>query len=470
MILNNKELYDYLTELLKEEILPFLNAEPEKRSIRLNTLKIDSINQSPFLQSHKDYLKRLAFADYGYAILNDNIPFSFSMDFFRGNFAFQGASSQIPPIVLNPKPGEVVLDMTAAPGSKTTQIAALMQNKGELIVNDSNINRMQALNINTQRSAMTNHCVYYLAGERFGRLFPEYFDRVLLDAPCSGLGTLATHKEVYSWWSYEKLRKLAALQKQLLISAIKTTKVDGEIVYSTCSIAPEENELVLNDILKSYPVEIAPIKNKKLDFLDDGYIEYKGEKLDPTLKNTKRVWPHKHAMEGFFIARLIKKGTYYNKNSFKKVEYQKTLSCDNPILKEILLGISDSWGIEKSTWRNHRFIKTRDRIWLFNEEIEDIVKEGFTNGGLLLAEKRLQIWKLSNQSAQFFADKIRNRIINLPDNEVKELFEKGKCFSAIRENGYFALQIKGLVLAIVFINDGMVKIKTPHSFNYNTSY
>lgn len=464
MILKNNELQEYLKKLMGNDLSSFLEAPAEARSIRLNTLKVSSVEQSDFLNKNRKKLKKNDLSDSSFNILDESIPFSLSLDYFKGFFSFQGSSSQIPPLVLNPKPGEKVLDMAASPGSKTTQIAAMMENKGQLIVNDSNIRRMQALNTNTQRSGMINHGIYYLAGERLGRLFPEYFDKVLLDTPCTGLGTLATNKEVYGWWSYNKLKKLTSIQKQLIISAIKATKVGGEIVYSTCSVAPEENELLLDDILKSYPVQIVPIKNKKLSFLDDGFIEYKDELLDPSLKNTKRVWPHKHGMEGFFIARLVKKGEYYNKNSPKNIEFIYTLSFDDPQIKGILQSISENWGIEKSTWQNYRYIKTSDRIWMCNCNCIDFVKEGFSNGGLLLAEERLHMWKLSNQSVQFFEQKISKRHITLMDNEVKELFRNGTCSSKKEENGYFALRIKSSLAAVIYINSGQIKMKIPHSF------
>ena len=184
-IKKNPLLEKYLRNLLGNEYEIFLCASPEPRCIRLNALKPAYVNILRNLIDLGAEFTPLDFSDLGYSIKSEQNNISQSLDFFKGNFTFQGASSQLPPIILDPRPCEKVLDMAASPGSKTTQLAALMQNKGILIVNDSNRNRMTALNANTQRCGVFNHCIYYLEGERLGRLFPQYFDKVLLDTPCS---------------------------------------------------------------------------------------------------------------------------------------------------------------------------------------------------------------------------------------------------------------------------------------------
>lgn len=463
-IKKNTELSEYLSNLLGKEYKEFINALPGDRAIRINLLYNGN---EELINSLSEYaqLSKLSFSVPSYKILNEKHPLSQTLAFFNGFFAFQGSSSQIPPVVLNPGPGERVLDMAASPGSKATQMGIMMENKGELIVNDSNLNRMQALNSNTQKAGLINHCIYYLAGERLGRLFPEYFDKVLLDSPCTGLGTLATKGEIWSWWSYKKLDKLVKIQKQLLISAIKSAKSGAEIVYSTCSVAPEENELLLNDILQDYPIEILPIKNKGMANFDNGFVSYNGQTLNPVLKNTKRVWPHRHNMEGFFVARMRKTAEYFNKNHPKSSSYINTLISSDIRISGILNNISESWGIDENVWKKFRYIKTRDRIWLLNNSIKIIMKEGFTNAGLLLAEERLNIWKLSHASVRFFANKIKKRVISLSRRQIEELFLHGTCDISIHENGYFVLLIEKQPAAMIYLENGKVKIKLPHPFN-----
>lgn len=461
----NKELSNYFAQLLGEELNDFLVAVPQDRAIRINTLKT---NKKALLKSlnNKAELTALKYSPLGYKIENEKYPLSQTMEFFKGHFAFQGASSQIPPIVLNPKPGEKVLDIAASPGSKSTQMGIMMENSGELIVNDSNLNRMQALNTNTQKTGLINHCSYYLAGERLGRLFPEYFDKVLLDTPCTGLGTLATHREVMSWWSYIKLEKLAKIQKQLIVSALKACKVNGEIVYSTCSVTPEENELIINEMLEKYPIEVLPITNSGLSEFDVGITEYQGTNLHSSLKYAKRIWPHKHNMEGFFVIRLRKTAEYFNKNNPKELYYLETQSFDHPDVKHDLMNISQSWGIDTEIWQYYRYIRTSDRIWMLNGEITKIVRNGFTNAGLLLADERMHIWKLSHQAIQYFEDKITKRIIILDQQLIEVLFSTGKCKSPIDENGYFAISLNDKPFAVIYAENGILKIKLSHLFNF----
>jgi 16S rRNA (cytosine1407-C5)-methyltransferase len=460
----NSELAEYLSELLGSELGPFLAAIPQDRAIRINHLKTDPAQLLNTLKKSA-ILNKLTFSKNGYKITGEKSSLSHSLEFFKGHFAFQGASSQIPAHVLDAQPGQIVLDMAAAPGSKTTQIGIMMQNKGELIVNDSNLNRMQALNTNTQKTGLINHCIYYLAGERLGRLFPEYFDKVLLDTPCTGLGTLAVNKEVLSWWSYNKLEKLSKIQKQLLVSAIKATKAGGEIVYSTCSVAPEENEILINEILRKYPVEVLTIDNPGMENFDNGIIKYKKMNLDSSLQRAKRIWPHKHNMEGFFIVRLLKTSEYYNKNNPKEISHIKTLSYKDETVSEGLQNISQNWGIDENVWQNFRYIMARKRIWMLGGEIHTVVKDGFTNAGLLLAEKRMNIWRLTHPSVQFFSDKITKRKISLADPDINELFFKGKCNSSIAENGYYVLLIENEPSAIVYIENKEIRIKLTHPFN-----
>ncbi len=460
----NKELAVYLKNLLGSELTDFLNAQAEQRSVRFNTLKKDYKNNIESLRQKGFCFKTLPFSEISFGVEEAPFSLSHSLDFFQGNFAFQGASSQIPPIVLDPQPGEKVLDMAAAPGSKSTQLGVMMANRGHLVINDSNRSRMQALNSNTQKTGLINHCIYYGPGERLGRLFPEYFDKVLLDTPCSGLGTLATHKEIITWWSDAKLRKLNGIQHQLFVSAIKAVKVGGTIVYSTCSVAPEENELLVERIIKKYPLEVVPIANKGMENFEDGLTYYQGVQLSESLKNTKRIWPHKHGMEGFYIAKLVKKEEFYNKKYPVTVEFIDTLGPDDALIKNTLSDISESWGIDNSLWANYRFHKTKDRIYLFSADVMKILKEGFTNGGLLLAEKRLFIRKLSHPSIRHFAKHISRRHLVLEKEMLALLFETGACPAPEGFEGYYALVLDSLPAAIVFVQDRQVRIKLSHDF------
>lgn len=208
----------------------------------------------------------------------------------EGKIYIQSLSSMIPALILNPQPGEKVLDMAAAPGGKTTQMAAMMENKGEIIANDIDSNRIYRLKSVLAHQGVTNTSTSRLPGQSLWSKYPEYFDKVLLDAPCSMEGKFdVSDPKTYTHWSKKKVKNLSKLQRWMLRSAISATKTGGFIVYSTCTLSPEENEEVIDWILEkekgSVIAEIISIDSLPLV---NGYV------LPSSM------------MEGFFIAKLKK--------------------------------------------------------------------------------------------------------------------------------------------------------------------
>jgi NOL1/NOP2/sun family putative RNA methylase len=224
-----------------------------------------------------------------------------------GHIYLQGLSSMIPVIVLDPKPGEIILDMAAAPGSKTTQIAAFMENTGELSANDKSRERLYKLKPLLENQGVTNTKVINVSGEYLWKKLPEYFDRVLLDAPCSMEGRfLATEPKSYEDWSPKKVKLLSTIQKYLLRSAISCTKVGGTIVYSTCTLSPEENEEVIDWILEKEKgnIEVELIRIAGLNTMP-GLTSWKNKVFDKELEKTVRILPSER-MEGFYVAKFKK--------------------------------------------------------------------------------------------------------------------------------------------------------------------
>ncbi len=459
----NKQLKAYLKAILGDQITSFWNAKPEPRAIRINTIKASKPEVEKRLQELKVPYRPVPFNDLGLIIEDDHVPLSQTIDFFLGKFYYQGVSSQIPALILNPQPGEKVLDMTASPGSKSTQIAALMNNTGFLVLNDVSMKRLQALNTNIQKVGAVNYAVYRQPGERIGNVLPEYFDKVLLDAPCTALGIMHSHPEVYSWWTYRRMQKIVEKQRQLLISAYKALKVGGEMVYSTCSIAPEENEMLIQFMLDHYPLEILEVDAHWHEKFLPGLTEYEGKKFTPEMERAIRVLPHIHEMEGFFVIKLRKTGKRHKeKTNFKTF---KTLGYTDPEINDSLLQISEQWGIPGQEWQKYRYIKTRDRIWMVNNQIKKIPEESFLNAGLLLGEKRLSGWKLPNDSIQFFSPFINKRLLELPEEKLLELFKTGLVAVPDAENGYFALSYKGKAIGSLYIEKGRAKMRLMHRFN-----
>lgn len=208
----------------------------------------------------------------------------------EGKIYIQSLSSMIPALVLDPQRGEKILDMAAAPGSKTTQMSAIMENKGEIIANDIDSKRIFRLKSVLASQEVTNVDISRLPGQSLWTKYPEYFDRVLLDAPCSMEGKFdVADPKTYTHWSLKKVKNLSKLQRWMLRSAVSATKIGGTIVYSTCTLSPEENEQVIDWILEK----------------EKGNIILEKVKIENVSLANGYILPSK-TMEGFFVAKLKK--------------------------------------------------------------------------------------------------------------------------------------------------------------------
>ncbi|MFH1316413.1 MAG: NOL1/NOP2/sun family putative RNA methylase [Candidatus Woesearchaeota archaeon] len=221
-----------------------------------------------------------------------------------GYIYVQEASSMIPPIVLDPRPGELVLDMCASPGSKATQIAMYMENKGLLIANDTKGMRIAPLGVNIQKCGIIN-CIISLME---GRHFKGYeFDKILVDAPCSGTGTIRKSYKTIEMWNPNMVKKLSGIQRQLISTGFENLKKGGTLVYSTCSCEPEENEAVVSHLLDKYPdAEIEKISLKGLK-TSESIAEFEGKRFNPEVKKCLRIWPQDNDTDGFFVCKIVKK-------------------------------------------------------------------------------------------------------------------------------------------------------------------
>ncbi|PIN81789.1 tRNA methyltransferase [Candidatus Woesearchaeota archaeon CG10_big_fil_rev_8_21_14_0_10_32_9] len=271
-----------------------------KKSLRVNTLKIQSQELIKRFKKKKIVLEKIPFLKQGY-----NYESEFSLgstpEYLQGFYYLQEAASQVPVQVLNPSEKDLVLDMAASPGSKTTQISQFMNNKGAVIALDTDHKRLRSLINNLERLSIKNVLVYK-KDARFIRDFNLKFDKILLDAPCSG--NFCVEPNYFSKRSLLDIQQRSRLQKELLHAGLDVLKESGVLVYSTCSLEPEENELVVDQILKER--EDVILESTDLSVGVEGVTIVFGEELDPSLKNTRRFWPHKTGTEGFYIAKFRK--------------------------------------------------------------------------------------------------------------------------------------------------------------------
>ena len=307
-MLENQSLLELFRELFGEGWPEKLEAlvRPKRPGLRINTLKI-SVEGRRRLEARGLKLTPLPFYEAGFRV--DYYPSEMGRlpEHYLGLFYVQDPSSMLPPVVLGPKPGELVLDLAAAPGSKTTQLSAMMESRGLVLANDPDRERLRALSGNLDRMGCLNVAVAGMDGARLARLFPESFDKVLLDAPCTGVGTIHKNPEVERWWSWEKAGRMAALQRRLILAAYDALKPGGRLLYSTCTLTPQENEGVLDWLLRERPeARVLPFEVPGVK-LEPGLGAWRGREFDPRVRNSRRVYPWLNPdMEGFFLA-LVEK-------------------------------------------------------------------------------------------------------------------------------------------------------------------
>ena len=297
------EHYSKLTDwdIFKKYSLSYL-----RRSIRVNTLKITISELKKRLE--KDWqLIQIPWCKEGFWISYKGKvkrrDIGNLTEHLLGYFYVQEAASMIPPVILNPKAGEFVLDMCASPGSKSSQIVQYMGNKGILIANDYKAVRMKPLSINLQRIGALNTIITLM----HGRYFKNFkFDKILVDAPCSGTGTIRKSFKTLLIWNPNIIKRLSAAQKQLIETGFNNLKKNGIMVYSTCSLEPEENEEVISYLLEKY--SNAKLESIKLEGLKTSLpvLEFNGKQYNPEVKKCLRIWPQDNDTIGFFIAKLTK--------------------------------------------------------------------------------------------------------------------------------------------------------------------
>ena len=307
-VMIKEEFKERYKKILKEEYEEFMKYSFTyiRKAIRVNTLKISREELKKRLEK-RAILEPVPWYENGFWIKMKeerydigNIP-----EHTLGYFYVQDPASMIPVIALDPKEDETILDIAAAPGSKTTQIAQHMNNKGMIIANEPQLSRIKALSMNLQRCGVMNTVITRMEGQWYKNVNKE-FDRVLVDAPCTGTGTIRKSFKVLQMWSPKLVKRMSKIQKQLLKTAFERTKEGGIIVYSTCTLEPEENEEVIDWLLKEYPnaeLEEININIKR----SPPILEWEGKKYDERIKKVLRIYPQDNDTEGFFIARIKKK-------------------------------------------------------------------------------------------------------------------------------------------------------------------
>lgn len=288
------------------------NETPRPVVIRTNTLRTNRRSLAQALINRGVVLEPVGkWSKVGLQVFESAVPLGATPEYLAGHYILQAASSFLPVMALAPQPNERVLDMAAAPGGKTTYMSALMRNTGCVIANDASKPRAKGLIGNIHRLGCKNTIVTNLDART---AFPKAmggFDRVLLDAPCTGTGVISKDPGVKTSKDERDFLAIPHMQRQLLLAAVDSidhsSKTGGYVVYSTCSVTVEENEAVVQYVLRKRP-NVKIVDTGLGDFGSPGFISYMGKKFDAKMALTRRYFPHRENVDGFYVCKLKKTG------------------------------------------------------------------------------------------------------------------------------------------------------------------
>ncbi|XXD09160.1 16S rRNA (cytosine(1407)-C(5))-methyltransferase RsmF [Klebsiella sp. R445] len=354
---------------------------PLRRSLRVNTLKI---TVADFLQLVAPYgwqLTPIPWCEEGFWIERDDedaLPLGSTAEHLGGLFYIQEASSMLPVAALFAD-GEMpqrVMDVAAAPGSKTTQIAARMGNEGGILANEFSASRVKVLHANISRCGISNVALTHFDGRVFGAALPECFDAILLDAPCSGEGVVRKDPDALKNWSPESNQQIADTQRELIDSAFHALRPGGTLVYSTCTLNQQENEAVVQWLLARYPeaVEVLPLGE---------LFPQATEAL--TAEGFLHVFPQIFDCEGFFVARLRKTAAIeaLPAPGYKvgKFPFSPLKGRESAAVRAAAAAVGLHWDDSHNLWQRDK------EIWLFPKALESLIGQvRFSRIGLRLAE------------------------------------------------------------------------------------
>lgn len=464
----SQKIIDYLTSLYgkesAEKYTQFIESEPAQY-IRINLAKISKSNLSDLLykkyQIQTDSVKNF---DNVLKIIAGNDKIGKTLEHILGLYYIQSLSSMLPPLILNPNHNDIVMDLCGAPGSKSTELAEMMDNKGTLLINEIDNERIKALVFNLERMNVINAAVIHSKGEVLSKIYNDHFTKVLVDAPCSGLGIIQKKGEVSNWWSLNHVDRLQQLQIRLLIAAIKMAKVGAEIVYSTCTLSVEENELVIDKILEKYPVELLdielPVPVRK------AFTEYEGKQLNPELKKAIRILPWEFDSDGFFLVKLRKVDlTESVDKEYVRDSFSKVVKSNHKEIQPLLSYISEHFGIERKVLDDYKYILKSKDIYFVSKDWNDENIGLFNRIGLKFGtlDKKDRI-TFSSQAAQVLGNYITSFIYNLQnEDELKNYLTGWKIKDADIPDGQYIVKYNNNVLGTAVKNNEGLKSRFPRT-------
>ena len=407
---------------------------PLRRAIRVNTLKISVADFQLRAIEQGWRLTPIPWCTEGFWIEIDNEdelhPLGNSAEHLAGLCYIQEASSMMPVAALfhffEKSETSILLDAAAAPGSKTTQMAANMKNRGLIIANEFSSSRIKMLHANIQRCGIKNVALTHFDAAVFGKWLPDTFDAILLDAPCSGEGTVRKDRYAMKNWSQSAIESIAAMQQELILSAFHALKENGILIYSTCTLSHEENQDICHFLKNRFPEHI--------EFLDLNSL-FPGAHKTRTEEGFLHIWPQVYDSEGFFVAAIKKTRSSSFEPTQKRLGKFPFTVADKKTRQDLYRYFETQFGITEIEGELYQ----RDQeFWLFPEQIVPLISElRFSRLGIKIAEQfgkgRKTGFKTVHEFVRCYGDQAEHKLeLNA---EQAQAFYQGRDIRDIETNG-----------------------------------
>lgn len=430
-----QDFQDRMKEMLGEEYPLFLHGfqKPKFQALRWNPLKT---TKEEFLEKEPFVLKKVPWAEHGYYYNADLHPGKHPFH-EAGVYYIQEPSAMSVVEYLEAKPGERILDLCAAPGGKTTQIAGYMKQEGLLVCNEIHPARAKILSENIERMGVANALVTNETPQRLSAVFPGFFDKILVDAPCSGEGMFRKNEEASGEWSLENVQMCADRQDEILEEVAKMLRPGGQMVYSTCTFAPAENEDCMSRFLLSHP-EFRILEVERKDNMLPGNPAWARTPVEG-LERTIRLWPHKLDGEGHYIAVLQKQGIL-------DLEHAPAAATgmEKPVKEK---DCQEFWEFQKGFLN----LEIENRLFLFGEQLY-LMPEGMPSikglkvlrPGLHLGTLKKKRFEPSHALALSLKPEQVKKSLNLKSDSLEiRQFLSGQTLMAEGEKGWYLITVDG---------------------------
>lgn len=423
-----------------------LNQEPRK-AFRINTLK----ENQQISYSIKDPIPVVENAYYGQVSGEDP-------EWVSGTVYSQDPSAMFPAYLANVQPGQNVLDLCAAPGGKTTLLAEELKNQGLLVANEISNSRVKILRENIERFGISNCLITNEDTSHLSKKFPSFFDTILVDAPCSGEGMFRKNPEAISYWSQDYVLKCQARQKEILNEAVKMLKNGGQLVYSTCTFSPEEDEEIVAWLVKSFNFKICSIKINSSK-VGHGRKDFLSDKISG-IENTLRFWPQDKIGEGQFLAILQMSGHSKSETKKKKQKKKRKIANNLTSAQEDLVNlVLKDFNLPSNlkNWKNTA-LASKNHVYL-PAYTGDLNGLKIINNGVELGLLKKKRFEPGHQLAEVLGQTKQQQQIELKDTELYKKYLHGEAFKINTSlKGYVLVSYKNLIFSFGKIDaNGMLK-------------